>query len=269
MPIEAVQYGAQHLVNRLFERIVATRLPTRIHLRNDATTGAGIQTVRRGMTLGRDGSGERRKRSALTRMVLTWRAMARSAAHPVATSVEPAYPPVNRTAVMSKCSCDSSAEQRDAAARASSPRTCSATGASASSARPSQSSLSNPAGKENNSAIAAADAQPVVRSHDLGLHAHDTQPIRQNTNHAHEYPIVNSRNGLPHTTTHRSSPGNQALHSISAENGASQRSWRQGHDIGISCSDRGTQCTADSGCQLRARRRDNRDPEAPRQRGRD
>ncbi len=34
--------GAQRLVNRLFERIVETRVPTRIHLRNDATIGAGL-----------------------------------------------------------------------------------------------------------------------------------------------------------------------------------------------------------------------------------
>ncbi len=62
----------------------------------------------------------------------------------------------------------------------------------------------------------------VVRSYDLALHTHDTQPIRQGANHAHEYPIVNSRNRLPHTTPHRSSPGNQALRSISAENGATE-----------------------------------------------
>ena len=63
---------------------------------------------------------------------------------------------------MSRCSRDRSAPQRDAAASASSPRTRSATGASASSARPSRSSLSNPAGTPNNSAIAALDAHPVT-----------------------------------------------------------------------------------------------------------
>lgn len=50
--------------------------------------------------------------------------------------------------------------------------------------------------------------------------------FRQGTNHAHEYPIVKSRNGLPHTTTHRSSPGNQALHSISAETGLADMAAR-------------------------------------------
>ncbi len=39
---EIGRQGAQRLVNRLFERIVEPRLPTRIHLRNDATIGAGI-----------------------------------------------------------------------------------------------------------------------------------------------------------------------------------------------------------------------------------
>ena len=39
---ELGRQGAQRLVNRLFERIVETRVPTRIHLRNDATIGAGI-----------------------------------------------------------------------------------------------------------------------------------------------------------------------------------------------------------------------------------
>ena len=72
---------------------------------------------------------------------------------------------------MSRCSRDRSAEQRDAAARASSPRTCSATGASASSARPSRSSLSNPAGTENNSAIAADDAQPAMSYSGAGAHS--------------------------------------------------------------------------------------------------
>jgi hypothetical protein len=41
-PTEIGGQGAQRLVNRLFERIVETRVPTRIHLRNDATIGAGI-----------------------------------------------------------------------------------------------------------------------------------------------------------------------------------------------------------------------------------
>ena len=42
------------------------------------------------------------------------------------------------------------------------------------------------------------------------------------TNHAHQNPILDSRNGLPHTTAHRSPPENQPLRSISAENGPSR-----------------------------------------------
>jgi hypothetical protein len=38
---EIGRQGAQRVVNRLFERIVETRLRTRIHLRNDARIGAG------------------------------------------------------------------------------------------------------------------------------------------------------------------------------------------------------------------------------------
>ena len=72
---------------------------------------------------------------------------------------------------MSRCSRDRSAPHRDAAARASAPRTCSAAGASASSARPSRSSLSSPAGTENNSAIAAEDAQPATSYSGAGAHS--------------------------------------------------------------------------------------------------
>jgi Transposase len=36
---------AQRLVNRLFERIVGTRVPARIHLRNDATIGAQTEAT--------------------------------------------------------------------------------------------------------------------------------------------------------------------------------------------------------------------------------
>ena len=97
--------------------------------------------------------------------------MVRSAAQPLSTSVEPVYPPVNRTAVMSRCSRDKSAPQRSAAASANSPRTRSATGASASSARPSRSSLSNPAGTPNNSATAAEDAQPAMSYSGAGAHS--------------------------------------------------------------------------------------------------
>ena len=61
----------------------------------------------------------------------------------------------------------------------------------------------------------------VVRSRDLALHGQATHRSVGGTNHGHQNRILNSRNGLPHTTTHRSSPGNQALRSISAENGAS------------------------------------------------
>ena len=71
---------------------------------------------------------------------------------------------------MSRCSRDRSAAQRAAAARASSPRICSATGASASTARPSRSSLSNPAGTPNSSAIAALDAQPATSYSGAGPH---------------------------------------------------------------------------------------------------
>src|SRR5271154_4856607 len=42
---EIGRQGAQRVVNRLFERIVETRLPTRIHLRNDARIGAWIETA--------------------------------------------------------------------------------------------------------------------------------------------------------------------------------------------------------------------------------
>src|ERR1700722_6592866 len=42
---EIGRQGAQRVVDRLFERIVETRLPTRIHLRNDARIGAGITLV--------------------------------------------------------------------------------------------------------------------------------------------------------------------------------------------------------------------------------
>ena len=72
---------------------------------------------------------------------------------------------------MSRCSRDRSAPQRDAAANASWPRTRSATGASASSARPSRSSLSNPAGTLNNSASAAEDAHPATSYSGAGPHS--------------------------------------------------------------------------------------------------
>ena len=39
--MEVGRQGAQRVVNRLCERIVETRLPTRIHLRNDARIGRG------------------------------------------------------------------------------------------------------------------------------------------------------------------------------------------------------------------------------------
>src|ERR1700743_1780248 len=42
---EIGRQGAQRVGNRLFERIVQTRLPTRIHLRNNARIGAGIETA--------------------------------------------------------------------------------------------------------------------------------------------------------------------------------------------------------------------------------
>src|SRR5687768_14413089 len=51
-----------------------------------------------------------------TEIVLTWRAMLRSAAQPFSTSAEAAYPPVNRTAVMSRCSRDRSTRHRAVAA---------------------------------------------------------------------------------------------------------------------------------------------------------
>src|SRR6201987_3322780 len=42
---EIGRQGAQRVINRLFERIAETRLRTRIHLRNDARIGAGIETA--------------------------------------------------------------------------------------------------------------------------------------------------------------------------------------------------------------------------------
>src|ERR1700756_516446 len=42
---EIGRQGAQRVGNRLFERIVETRLRTRIHLRNNARIGAGIETA--------------------------------------------------------------------------------------------------------------------------------------------------------------------------------------------------------------------------------
>src|SRR5271156_3785664 len=50
---EIGRQGAQRVVNRLFERIVETRLRTRIHLRNDARIGAGMETASSCTTLGR------------------------------------------------------------------------------------------------------------------------------------------------------------------------------------------------------------------------
>ena len=94
-------------------------------------------------------------------MVLTWRAMVRSAP-PLGDQRRAGIPPVNRTAVMSRCSCDGSAEQPDAAAGAEFAADLLGHRGRASSARPSRSSLSNPAGTENNSTIAADDAQPAM-----------------------------------------------------------------------------------------------------------
>src|ERR1700694_3952663 len=42
---EIGRQGAQRVVNRLFERIIETRPRTRIHLRNGARIGAGIETA--------------------------------------------------------------------------------------------------------------------------------------------------------------------------------------------------------------------------------
>src|SRR3954451_25328044 len=42
---EIGRQGAQRVVNRLFERIIETRLRTRIHLGNGARIGAGIETA--------------------------------------------------------------------------------------------------------------------------------------------------------------------------------------------------------------------------------
>src|SRR5208283_828816 len=80
----------------------------------------------------------------------------------------------------------------------------------------------------------------VIGSHDLALHGHATHRSGGATNHAHQNRILNSGNGLPHTTAHRSSSGNQTLRSISAENGPSQAShgtrqpdWRIRREVAV------------------------------------
>ena len=104
---------------------------------------------------------------------LTCRPMLRSAAHPLATRAESSYAPANRTAVRSRCSREASATAGNPpiAASISSPRTFSATGASASSARPSRSSFSSMAGTPSSSPTAAEDAHPAMSYSGDGEHS--------------------------------------------------------------------------------------------------